>query len=115
MGGWGLNEHLFQARGFDLLKFFELEGVFGNQLVERAEVGADFPLLVSHRNSNGDLHYSCFRDVVARNTLSQNTYTFSERISSKKICEKVGVEIGLRPETETEAIQINILHVLRPH
>ncbi len=39
-----LNEHLFQAGGFDLLELLELGGVLGNQCVECAEVGADFLL-----------------------------------------------------------------------
>ena len=39
-----LYEHLFQAGGFELLELLELGGVFGNQRVERAEVGADFLL-----------------------------------------------------------------------
>ena len=41
---WRLDEHLLQARGFELLELGELDGVFGNQLVQRAKVVADFLL-----------------------------------------------------------------------
>ena len=37
----GLDEHLFEAGGFDVFEFVELRGVFGNQFVEVAEVRAD--------------------------------------------------------------------------
>ena len=59
-GRWGvttwlamlLDKHLFQAGGFDLLELLELDGVFGNQLVECAEVGADFLLFDQFRIIN---------------------------------------------------------------
>ena len=37
-----LDKHPFQAGGFNLFKLFKLDGVLGNQRVQRAEVGADF-------------------------------------------------------------------------
>ena len=39
------NKHLLQAGGFDLFELLELDAMFGNQLVEHSEVGADFSLL----------------------------------------------------------------------
>jgi hypothetical protein len=44
LAAWGLDKHLFQTGGFELLEFLKLDGVFGNQRVELAEVGADFLL-----------------------------------------------------------------------
>ena len=41
---WRLDKHLLQAGGFELLELGELDGVFGNQLVQRAKVVADFLL-----------------------------------------------------------------------
>lgn len=43
-GPVGLDKHPLQAGGFELLELGELERVFGNQLVQRAEVLADFLL-----------------------------------------------------------------------
>ena len=51
---WRLDEHLLQARGFELLELGELDGVFGNQLVQRAEVVADFLLFFWSRQTDED-------------------------------------------------------------
>ena len=59
----GLDKHLFEAGGFDVVEFFELGRMSGNEFVEVVEVCADLRLFVVARSKDFDLVDGDFREA----------------------------------------------------
>jgi len=99
-----LDKHLFQAGRFDLLELLELGGVFGNQRVEGAEVGADFLLFgfLSRKENHCSTKYG---GIYARHRLPNSSFshTLSCPISRKFMVQIFAVDRWWCSDTENPA------------
>ena len=85
-----LDKHFFYAGGFELLEPLELDGVFGNQLVERAEVGTDFLLFLNGRQMKSIFRIFPCIDSWLTGSLGVDRYELIILIGQRCIKNEVG-------------------------